>query len=53
MARYVNRYAHIPYVIIGGWGAVRAMHGTAYGRVRAQQKHSLLRIVLAAGRAER
>lgn len=42
MARYVNRYAHIPYVIIGGWGAVRAMHGTAYRRVRAQQKHSHL-----------
>jgi hypothetical protein len=39
MARYVNRYGHIPYVIIGGWAAVRAMGGRPYGRVRAQQKH--------------
>jgi hypothetical protein len=40
----VNHYGHIPYVGIGGWGAVRAMnYGRTRGeyyRVRGQQKRS-------------
>ncbi len=36
VARYVNRYGHIPDVSIGGWAAVRAMN---YGRVRGEYYH--------------
>lgn len=43
IARYVNRYAHIPNVIIGQGVATRGMsYGpprSAYFRVRRQQKH--------------
>lgn len=46
-ARYVNRYGHIPEVIIGGWGAVRAMNygppRSTYYRVRYQQKHPFMK----------
>lgn len=42
-ARYVNRYAHIPHVAIGGQGATRAvwsgLFGATWGRVRRQAKH--------------
>lgn len=45
-ARYINHYGHIPSVVIGGWGAARAMD---YGRrrghyyhVRRQQKHAFM-----------
>lgn len=43
-ARYVNHYAHIPEVIIGGEGAVLAIRAyglrtSTYFRVRQQQKH--------------
>lgn len=46
-ARYVNHYAHIPDVVIGGWGAVRAMNygrlRGEYYRVRRQQKHPFMK----------
>lgn len=43
-ARYINHYAHIPNVIIGGDGAVLAMcayglRNATYYCVRRQQKH--------------
>jgi hypothetical protein len=36
LARYVNHYAHIPNVTIGGWAAARKM---SYGRVRGEYYH--------------
>lgn len=45
-ARYVNHYAHIPDVTIGGGGAVHAMnYGRRRGRyycIRRQQKHAFM-----------
>lgn len=42
-ARYVNHYGHIPSVIVGGWGAGRAiwdgLSGTKWRHVRRQAKH--------------
>lgn len=42
-ARYFNHYAHIPYSVVGGWGALRALNTAlrdeAFRHVRRQQKH--------------